>query len=246
VAEKQKRRSFALQRGDRVSPSAEDEDEEDERDFERELNAGGLDDEVVVGKRTKKKGSNKHADSGVGGKGKAKAAGDAQEMNKSTAGGSGGGNGKGKGKARAAEVEMKTGGAGPSRRSKPKAKGVAEEEEEEEDVDWVMYEEGKGDEEDDDDDDDDEERLGGSKKKGPIPQAVRESVQAAYDIFLEAVEEIAAKSGKSSQSLHQALGTMIKAPRTLSGWNVWQRYFAEQEGNPEKCKVFFHSNFIQY
>ncbi|KAJ7833694.1 hypothetical protein B0H14DRAFT_2591302 [Mycena olivaceomarginata] len=240
VAEKQKRRSFALQRGDRVSPSAEDEDEEDERDFERELNAGGLDDEVVVGKRTKKKGSNKHADSGVGGKGKAKAAGDAQETKKSTAGGSGGGNGKGKGKARAAEVEMQTGGVGPSRRSKPKAKKVAEEEEEEEprgeeeeDVDWVMYEEGK-DAEVDSDEEEDEERRGRGKKKGPIPQAIRDSVQAAYNTFLEAVEEIAAESGKSSQSLHQTLGTTIKAPRTLSGWNVWQRYFAEQEGNPEK------------
>jgi hypothetical protein len=42
--------------------------------------------------------------------------------------------------------------------------------------------------------------------------------------------------GKSSLTLHQMVGTVIKTPRGLNAWNVWQRYFAETTLKEQKCK----------
>ena len=65
-------------------------------------------------------------------------------------------------------------------------------------------------------------------------------------MFLSNVEEIARDCGKPSQTLHQAVGMTVKKTRALSTWNVWQRYWAENKGNPNKCKQFVYSSFPHY
>jgi hypothetical protein len=96
---------------------------------------------------------------------------------------------------------------------------------------------------DDDDDEEDEEADGGggSYKKGPIPQDAVDRLNEVYETFLSNVDEIAKDCGKSTHTLHQALGTMIKAARSLTAWNAWQRYWAEENGNPNKCESLLYS-----
>ncbi|KAJ7857950.1 hypothetical protein B0H14DRAFT_3637479 [Mycena olivaceomarginata] len=108
-------------------------------------------------------------------------------------------------------------------RGKAKAKDVAEDT----DVDVVMY----GDITNDDEEDEETDGDGGSYKKGPIPQDAVDRLNQVYETFLSNVDEIAKDCGKSTHTLHQALGTTIKAARSLSAWNVWQRYWAEENGN---------------
>ncbi|KAJ7884830.1 hypothetical protein B0H14DRAFT_3857071 [Mycena olivaceomarginata] len=66
--------------------------------------------------------------------------------------------------------------------------------------------------------------------------AVKDRLYELYDKFTTAVDELARSCGKSSLTLHQMVGTVIKTPRGLNAWNVWQRYFAETTLKEQKLQ----------
>ncbi|KAJ7339166.1 hypothetical protein DFH08DRAFT_812557 [Mycena albidolilacea] len=94
-------------------------------------------------------------------------------------------------------------------RQKAKAKDVGEDT----DVDVVMY----GDVTNDDDEEGEADSGGGSNKKGPIPQAAVDRLNEVYKTFLLSLDEITKDCGKSTHTLHQALGTTIKAACGMCG-----------------------------
>ncbi|KAJ7850178.1 hypothetical protein B0H14DRAFT_3665904 [Mycena olivaceomarginata] len=143
---------------------------------------------------------------------------------------------KGKAMGDGGELDGTAAAPGTSKRSrgKAKAKDVAEDT----DVDVVMY----GDVTNDDEEDEEADGDGGSYKKGPIPQDAVDRLNQVYETFLSNVDEIAKDCGKSTHTLHQALGTTIKAARSLSAWNVWQRYWAEENGNPSNLDGATYTN----
>lgn len=64
----------------------------------------------------------------------------------------------------------------------------------------------------------------GRHKSGAVPQDIVDRLVIALSVFEDKVVELAAECGKSPQTLHQLVGTAIKKPRDVSGWNVWQRW----------------------
>ncbi|KAF7371557.1 hypothetical protein MVEN_00010700 [Mycena venus] len=63
--------------------------------------------------------------------------------------------------------------------------------------------------------------------RGPIPDDIKELLYQAHDEFTAAVDDLAKRCGKSSTTLHEELGTVIRTGRAPSAWNVWQQYFGE-------------------
>ncbi|KAJ6521273.1 hypothetical protein DFH09DRAFT_1373076 [Mycena vulgaris] len=63
--------------------------------------------------------------------------------------------------------------------------------------------------------------------RGPIPDDIKELLYLAHDEFTAAVDDLAKRCGKSSTTLHEELGTVIRTGRAPSAWNVWQQYFGE-------------------
>ncbi|KAJ6524781.1 hypothetical protein B0H19DRAFT_1085170 [Mycena capillaripes] len=221
--------------GDVVSPSVEDEDEEDEREFEEEVERNGF--EVEVGERefeeeverngfedeedeqefeeeiederpvAKKVDKTKTAEKGWKKKSKKPAGAVEAESGSATAAGDGG------------------------RKTRGKAKGKAKKVDNGRDFDCVVGDDG---EEDGEDEGEKDNEGDGNLKPGPIPAAVKERLYELYDEFTTAVDELARGCGKSSTTLHQILGTIIKIPRGLNAWNMWQRYFAETTPKEQK------------
>ncbi|KAJ7301131.1 hypothetical protein DFH08DRAFT_979069 [Mycena albidolilacea] len=81
-----------------------------------------------------------------------------------------------------------------------------------------------------------EEDGDGILKAGAISGAVKDRLYELHDDFTTAVDELARSCGKSSLTLHQMVGNVIKTPRSLNAWNVWQRYFAETTPKEQKLK----------
>ncbi|KAJ7807900.1 hypothetical protein B0H14DRAFT_3482812 [Mycena olivaceomarginata] len=77
---------------------------------------------------------------------------------------------------------------------------------------------------DDEDEDEDE-----GHTRGPLSAEVRASLEVIQENFLTAIDDLAKSCGKSSQTLHRALGTTPKVGRAPSAWNVWQKWWADEE-----------------
>jgi hypothetical protein len=65
--------------------------------------------------------------------------------------------------------------------------------------------------------------------RGPLSAEVRASLEVIQENFLTAIDDLAKSCGKSSQTLHRALGTTPKVGRAPSTWNVWQKWWADEE-----------------
>ncbi|KAJ7795964.1 hypothetical protein B0H14DRAFT_2620373 [Mycena olivaceomarginata] len=63
--------------------------------------------------------------------------------------------------------------------------------------------------------------------RGPIPDDIKELLYQAHDKLTAAVDNPVKHCGKSSTTLHEELGTIIRTGRAPSAWNVWQQYFGE-------------------
>ncbi|KAJ6555763.1 hypothetical protein B0H19DRAFT_1070938 [Mycena capillaripes] len=68
---------------------------------------------------------------------------------------------------------------------------------------------------------------GKGSTRGPIPDDIKELLYQAHDEFTATVDNLAKRCGKSSTTLHEELGTVIRTGRAPSAWNVWQQYFGE-------------------
>ncbi|KAJ7084083.1 hypothetical protein C8R44DRAFT_753203 [Mycena epipterygia] len=55
----------------------------------------------------------------------------------------------------------------------------------------------------------------------------------ALAVFEDKVAELVRECGKSPQTLHKLVGTSIKKPRDISGWNVWQRWYSVEHPKHE-------------
>jgi hypothetical protein len=77
--------------------------------------------------------------------------------------------------------------------------------------------------------------------RGPIPDDIKELLYQAHDEFTAAVDDLAKCCGKSSTTLHEELGTIIRTGRAPSAWNIWQQYFGELIPKDSKSYVFFDS-----
>jgi hypothetical protein len=240
-AQKARVKNRRVAQGERVSPSIEDEDEEDEREFEKEVERNGFDDERGAGElvspstEDEDEEDEREYEMGVGRVGR-----QVEESNTAEKGE------KRKSKKSADVVDGESGAVGAAGgaskpRRKRKAKGKAKMVDSGRDSDCVVGE----DEEDDGGNlkagaisgaGEDEEDDGGNLKAGAISGAVKDRLYELYDEFTTAVDELARSCGKSSLTLHQMVGTVIKTPRGLNAWNVWQRYFAETTPKEQKCK----------
>ncbi|KAJ7717770.1 hypothetical protein B0H14DRAFT_2643518 [Mycena olivaceomarginata] len=69
-----------------------------------------------------------------------------------------------------------------------------------------------------------ERRRGRGRGRRPHPRA-----PVSRENFLTAIDDLAKSCGKSSQTLHRALGTTPKVGRAPSAWNVWQKWWADEE-----------------
>ncbi|KAJ6570604.1 hypothetical protein DFH09DRAFT_1313205 [Mycena vulgaris] len=78
------------------------------------------------------------------------------------------------------------------------------------------------DEEAADGDDDNE-----SHKTGPVLAAIKERLAAAHESFLAEVAALAKECGKSPNTLHQLVGSVIKTTRASSPWNIYQQWHAK-------------------
>ncbi|KAJ7873507.1 hypothetical protein B0H14DRAFT_3860058 [Mycena olivaceomarginata] len=221
-AQKARVKNRRVAQGERVSPSIEDEDEEDEQEFEKEVERNGFDDEHGAGERISPSTEDEDEEDereykiGVGRVGR-----QVEESNTAEKGE------KRKSKKSADVVDGESGAVGAAGgASKPqrmrKAKGKAKMVDSGRDSNCVV-----GEDEDDD---------SGNLKAGAISGAVKDRLYELYDEFTTAVDELARSCGKSSLTLHQMVGTIIKMPRGLNVWNVWQRYFAETTPKEQKLQ----------
>ncbi|KAJ7692811.1 hypothetical protein B0H14DRAFT_3662711 [Mycena olivaceomarginata] len=221
-AQKARVKNRRVVQGERVSPSIEDEDEEDEREFEKEVERNGFDDERGAGElvspstEDEDEEDEREYEMGVGRVGR-----QVEESNTAEKGE------KRKSKKSADVVDGESGAVGAAGgaskpRRKRKAKGKAKMVDSGRDSDCVVGE--------------DEEDDGGNLKAGAISGAVKDRLYELYDEFTTAVDELARSCGKSSLTLHQMVGTVIKTPHGLNAWNVWQRYFAETTPKEQKLQ----------
>ncbi|KAJ6607285.1 hypothetical protein B0H10DRAFT_1956381 [Mycena sp. CBHHK59/15] len=216
--------------GDVVSPSVEDEDEDDEREFEEEVERNGFEDEEVESNGFEDEEDEQEFDEEIEDERPV-----AKKVDKTKTAEKGG---KKKSKKLAGAVEAESGSAtaagGGGRKTRGKAKGKAKKVDNGRDSDCIVGDDGEEDGEDDGKKDDEGD---GNLRPGPIPAAVKERLYELYDEFTTAVDELARGCGKSSTTLHQILGTIIKMPRGLNAWNMWQRYFAETTPKEQKYLV---------
>ncbi|KAJ7788532.1 hypothetical protein B0H14DRAFT_2628216 [Mycena olivaceomarginata] len=75
-----------------------------------------------------------------------------------------------------------------------------------------------------DDEDEDE-----GHTHGPLSAEVRASLEVIQENVLTTIDDLAKGCGKPSQTLHRALGTTPKVERTPSAWNIWQKWWADEE-----------------
>ncbi|KAF8210241.1 hypothetical protein K438DRAFT_1752990 [Mycena galopus ATCC 62051] len=94
-------------------------------------------------------------------------------------------------------------------------------------------------------DEDDEDDVEGGHTRGPIPAEIRKRLVALEAEFMQGVEDLAVECGKSSSTLHCALGTSVKAVRASSAWNVWESYFAEEGPDAEEKKKMNKGEFAK-
>lgn len=83
---------------------------------------------------------------------------------------------------------------------------------------------------------------GKGSTRGPIPDDIKELLYQAHDEFTATVDNLAKRCGKSSTTLHEELGTVIRTGRAPSAWNVWQQYFGELIPKDSKSYVLFDSS----
>ncbi len=83
----------------------------------------------------------------------------------------------------------------------------------------------------------DEDNEGGKgAKRGPFPEKVLETALSVYDDCKDELRRLAAENGKTLEALEKAMGLGIQTPRAMSGWNMFQRHWGAEKGNPKKCK----------
>ncbi|KAJ7336146.1 hypothetical protein DFH08DRAFT_965046 [Mycena albidolilacea] len=222
-AQKARIKNWRVAQGGRVSPSIEDEDEEDEWEFEKEVERNGFHDERGADERAslstedEDEEDEQEYEKEVGRTDK-----QVEESNTVEKGG------KRKSKKSADVVDGESGpvaaaGGASKPRRKRKAKGKAKMVDSGRDSDCVVEENS-------------EEDGDGILKAGAISGAVKDRLYELHDDFTTAVDELARSCGKSSLTLHQMVGNVIKTPRSLNAWNVWQRYFAETTPKEQKLK----------
>ncbi|KAJ7312629.1 hypothetical protein DFH08DRAFT_973408 [Mycena albidolilacea] len=222
-AQKARVKNWRVAQGGRVSPSIEDEDEEDEWEFEKEVERNGFHDERGADERAspstedEDEEDEQEYEKEVGRTDK-----QVEESNTVEKGG------KRKSKKSADVVDGESGpvaaaGGASKPRRKRKAKGKAKMVDSGRDSDCVVEENS-------------EEDGDGILKAGAISGAVKDRLYELHDNFTTAVDELARSCGKSSLTLHQMVGNVIKTPRSLNAWNVWQRYFAETTPKEQKLK----------
>ncbi|KAJ7194796.1 hypothetical protein GGX14DRAFT_677863 [Mycena pura] len=83
------------------------------------------------------------------------------------------------------------------------------------------------------DEDSDEEDF----KSGPIPQDIIDRLTVAHENFEKEVQKLASECGKSSQTLHRHLGTVIKTTRQPCPWNMFQMWHSTAHPKPETMSV---------
>jgi hypothetical protein len=84
----------------------------------------------------------------------------------------------------------------------------------------------------------------GGHKTGPLPVETRKRAQELFDKYLQDMEALAAESSKHASTLHQAVGSVLKAPRAPSPWNIWQQWNAVEHpktSESEPSVAFFLS-----
>ncbi|KAJ7106152.1 hypothetical protein C8R44DRAFT_745244 [Mycena epipterygia] len=188
----------------------EDDDQDDLREFEKEIARHGFDDADAAPQSKKMRKTRSRTRSASGAASTASSDNDAadEESECVTTQQS-----KGKGKAVAAgrkRVSKKA-----EKKKAPMAYGVETTDED--------ATEGGDDEADDEGDDRD---GSGCHKTGTVPQDILDRTVVALAVFEDTVAELAKACGKAPQTLHRLVGTATKKPRDMSGWNVWQRWHA--------------------
>ncbi|KAJ6464650.1 hypothetical protein C8R47DRAFT_1237447 [Mycena vitilis] len=98
-----------------------------------------------------------------------------------------------------------------------------------------------------DDEDDDGEGDGSESKSkpGPVSVEIRQRLAELNDKYEADVADIAREIGKPVALLHQILGDLIKTPRALSAWNVWQRWFAVSHPKDEQLESDSRGAFLK-
>ncbi|KAJ7659666.1 hypothetical protein DFH06DRAFT_1130436 [Mycena polygramma] len=206
-----------LARGDQPRRSVEDEDEED---FEREIQRGELDDDEEPGPSTSNKGSKNKAAPGA----KQKRGSTTAEKGKET------GKDKGKGKAKKphdTDTDNSDDDDGAAARRAAKGKAKAREKAK------VKKASPLADDDEDDDDGGEGDDSESKSKSGAVSEEIRQHLTQLNDKYEADVAAIAREIGKPVTLLHQILRDLIKTPRALSAWNVWQRWFSESHPNDE-------------
>lgn len=194
-------------RGKELPLRVEDEDEEDEQDFENEIGENGLEDDDETPRRARKSKASKAKPQT---KPKSKERKKASEKKKSKNEGKNPEQGD-------ADVDEP-----PKKRQRKTTKGKGK-------ANVVMT----GDDADESAGEGDE--VAGGHKTGPMPVAIRKRAQRVFDTFLQDIQDLADECKKPASALHQAVGSSaMRAPRTPSGWNMWQQWHSvEHPKDPE-------------
>jgi hypothetical protein len=209
-AREERAREKLASRGKQVPLRVEDEDEEDEQDFENEIGENGFEDDDERPKRTPKSKSKSASKPKRQTNPKSKERKKSKNENKNTE----------QGDADVDEPPKKR----QNRREKKTKKGKGK-------ANVVMT----GDDADESAGEGDD--VAGSHKTGPIPAATRKSAQKLFDTFLQDMQGLADDCKKPVSALHQAVGSStMRAPRTTSGWNMWQQYHAEEHPKTPESK----------
>ncbi|KAJ7301181.1 hypothetical protein DFH08DRAFT_979042 [Mycena albidolilacea] len=229
-AQKARIKNWRVAQGGRVSPSIEDEDEEDEWEFEKEVERNGFHDERgaderVSGADERVSPSTEDEDEEDEQEYKKEVGRTDKQVEESNTAEKGG---KRKSKKSADVVDGESGpvaaaGGASKPRRKRKAKGKAKMVDSGRDSDCVVEENS-------------EEDGDGILKAGAISGAIKDRLYELHDDFTTAVDKLARSCGKSSLTLHQMVGNVIKTPRSLNAWNIWQRYFTETTPKEQKLK----------
>ncbi|KAJ6606680.1 hypothetical protein DFH09DRAFT_1299890 [Mycena vulgaris] len=88
---------------------------------------------------------------------------------------------------------------------------------------------GKGKEKEKESGDNDED-SGKTHCSGPLSAATKEAADALAQAFHSGIEDLARESGKSAQTIHRSLGTLLQPQRRPSAWNVFQRWYNHPDG----------------
>jgi hypothetical protein len=215
---KQRAREKLAARGKPLPPRSEDEDAEDEEEFEFEIEENGLGDVDEKQRRTKK--TSGKSNSAANSKRKTETKSDSK------------GQKKGKGTQR--------GEVGPDERAggeaKRKGKGKEKEKRKRKGKGKKALSSATPDDDADNDGDEEGDELGGGHKSGPLPAAIRERAQGLFDKFSQDMEALAAECGKPASTLHQAVGSALRAPRATSPWNMWQQWYAVEHPKTSESK----------